>query len=518
MSRISYRYLPLLSVAILLLNPGGGSAGDWPQWGRTPQRNFYSPEKTLAERFEPGDFMQGSEEIDLATTENVKWVVKLGSQAYGNPTIAGGRVFVGTNNEVPRDPKHQGDRGVVYALDEKTGAFLWQLVVPKLGAGKVSDWEYLGICSSPNIVGDRAYLVSNRGEVLCLDVKGMANGNDGPFKDEGQFMAGPNKPAMEVGPTDADIIWVFDMREELGVFPHNITSSSVLVVGDRVYATTSNGQDWSHLNIPSPMAPCLVALDRHTGELLGEEASGISRRLLHCNWSSPSYGKVNGNGLVFFGAGDGACYAFDPVPVEGEDEFNVLKEVWRFDCIPAAYKTKDGKPIEYPDPRGPSEIIGTPVFYKNRVYVSIGQDPEHGEGVGHLVCIDATQTGDITKSGVVWSFDEINRSISTVSIDPHTGLLFITDYSGYVYCLDADTGEQYWRHDLKAHMWGSTLVADGKVYVGDEDGDFVVLKAGKKEEVLYEAMFASPIYSSPVVANDIIFVATQTHLYAIGQK
>jgi outer membrane protein assembly factor BamB len=481
------------------------------------ERNFYSPVQGLPHEFGPGEFIRGTEDIDMATTKNVKWIAKLGSQTYGNPTIADGRVFVGTNNEVARDPKHQGDRGIVYCLNEKTGAFQWQLVVPKLGAGKVSDWEFLGICSSPTVEKDRVFLVSNRCEVMCLDVDGMADGNDGPFKDEGRYMAGPGKPALEVGPTDADIVWVFDMREELGVFPHNIASSSVLVLGDRVYATTSNGQDWSHLNIPSPMAPCLVVLDKETGELVGEEASGISTRLMHCNWSSPGYGEARGRPMVLFGAGDGFCYGFDPKPVMGEDDLMVLPELWRYDCVPANFKAKDGKPIKYPDADGPSEIIATPVFYKDRVYVSIGQDPEHGEGVGNLVCIDATKSGDISKDGAIWSYQGISRSISTVSIDPKTGLLFSGDYSGNIYCLDAETGKEHWKYDMRAHVWGSTLAADGKVYVGDEDGDLVVLAAAKEKKLLSETYFGVPIYSTPVAANGVLYVATQTHLYALAQ-
>ena len=109
------------------------------------------------------------------------------------------------------------------------------------------------------------------------------------------------------------------------------------------------------------------------------------------------------------------------------------------------------------------------------MYVAIGQDPEHGEGVGRLLCIDPTGTGDVTKTKLVWDYKGIKRSISTVSIDPANGLLFIGDFSGFVHCLDADTGKLNWVHDMKAHMWGSTFVADGKVYVGDEDGDFAVL-------------------------------------------
>ncbi|MDG1891173.1 MAG: PQQ-binding-like beta-propeller repeat protein [Verrucomicrobiota bacterium] len=490
-------------------------AGDWNQWGRTASNNFYSPEKGITHVFEAGDFKSGTEEIDITTTKNVKWVAKLGSQAYGNVTVADGRVYVGTNNESFRDPKHKGDRGIVFCLEEKTGRLNWQLVVPKLGAGKVSDWEFLGICSSPSVDGDKVYVVSNRCEILCLDAKGLSNGNDG-FKDEAQYMAGSGKAPITPGATDADILWIYDMREELGIFPHNIASSSVLVVGNYVYATTSNGQDWSHLNIPSPMAPCLVVLDKNTGEYVGEEASGISKNLMHCNWSSPGFGNAKGRPMVFFGAGDGVCYAFNPEP-KPDGDFAILEEVWKYDCVPEKYKLRDGKPIKYPDAEGPSELISSPVFYKDRVYIAIGQDPEHGEGVGNLVCIDATKKGDITKDGALWTYEKINRTISTASIDPESGLLFMSDYSGFVYCLDAETGEEQWIHDMKAHMWGSTLVADGKVFLGDEDGDLVVLAATREKKLLTEVYFGAPIYSTPVAANGTLYVGTQTHLYAIGK-
>ena len=128
--------------------------------------------------------VRAPDEIDLKTTKNVKWVTKLGSQSYANPTVFNGKIFVGTNNETPRDPKHVGDRSILMCFDEKTGAFLWQLVVPKLKSGKVNDWENLGLFSSPTHDGKYLYIVTSRCEVLCLDINGMADGNDGPYKDE----------------------------------------------------------------------------------------------------------------------------------------------------------------------------------------------------------------------------------------------------------------------------------------------------------------------------------------------
>ena len=500
-------------------------AADWPEWGGRPIRNMYSPEKNLPAAFGKIEFKPGTEDVNTNGIKNLRWVAKIGSQSYGNVTVAGGKVFIGTNNEPPRDPKHPGDRSALYCFDEKTGEFLWQLIVPKLAAGRVNDWPNLGLLSSATIEGDRLYITTSRCEVMCLDVNGMANGNDGPFKDEAKYFVKDvttpdGKPAapIEPGPKDADIIWVYDMRDELGVYPHNAANGSVLIDGDIIYACTSNGQDWTHQNVPSPNSPSFIALDKKTGKLLAEDDAKIGPHIFHGQWSSPSLGIVNGKKQILFGGGEGFCYAFDPKPVkEGDTSF--LKTIWKFDCNPPDHKAdKDGKPYKYPAAEGPSEVNATPVFWKNRVYVAVGQDPEHGEGVGNLVCIDATKTGDITKTGKVWSYDKIHRSISSVSIDPDTGLLFIADFSGFLHCLDADTGKLYWTHDMKAHLWGSTFVADGKVYAGDEDGDFIVLAASKEKKIISETNLGAAVYGTPIVANGVIYVQSNTHLFAFGDS
>jgi outer membrane protein assembly factor BamB len=504
--------------ALSLFSASLARANDWPAWGGTDLgRNMYSQAKGFPAKFNPGKFKPNSEEIDLATTENVKWVVKLGSQTYGNTVVASGKVLVGTNNATPRDERFKDDKSVLLCFDEYKGDFIWQLTVPKLASGKVNDWEYLGLLSSPWVEGDRVYVVTSRCEVLCLDLNGQSNGNQGPFIDEGQYMPGPGKPKVEVTAKDADILWRYDMMEELGVFPHNAANCSVIVLDNKIFICTSNGQDWTHVNIPSPNSPSFICLDKNTGHLLGEDNAGIGPRILHGQWTSPSLGQVNGKWQVYFGGGDGVLYALDTAPSK-EGDTDCIKKVWWFDCVPPEYKTdKNGKPIKYPAAEGPSEINSTPVFYKNRVYVAIGQDPEHGEGVGRMLCIDATKTGDVTQSALIWDFKEIHRSISTVSIDPANGLLFVADFSGFVFCLDAETGEKYWEHDMQAHMWGSTFVVDGKVYVGDEDGDVVVLKSGKQKKVLSEVNVGAPVYSTAVVANNMLYIASQTHLFAIGE-
>src|SRR5213593_3860840 len=353
-------------------------AADWPRWGgNDPGRNMYSPARSLPDRFDPGKPKPGTDEIDLKTTRNVKWVAKLGSQAYGNTVVAGGKVYIGTNNENPRDPQHQGDRSILLCFDEKTGEFLWQLVVPKLASGKVNDWESLGLLSSPCVEANRLYLVTSRCEVVCLDTEGQANGNDGPFKDEDQYVVGPGKPKAKIGPKDADILWRYDMMDELGVFPHNASNCSVLVLDDLVYVCTSNGQDWTHVNIPSPNSPSFIALNKKTGQLAAEDNAGVGPRIFHGQWTSPSAGKVNGQWRVFFGGGDGVCYAFDAKPQKGpgtpiipvlpgpeykreeDKDAAYLKKVWWADVNPPEYKAKDGKPIKYPAAEGPSEVNAT---------------------------------------------------------------------------------------------------------------------------------------------------------------
>ncbi|MDG2122065.1 MAG: PQQ-binding-like beta-propeller repeat protein [Verrucomicrobiales bacterium] len=520
--------LPLLTLPVLV-----AVADEWPTWGHDETRNMISSETGLVDDFEPGERVKGSEEIDMATTKNCLWAVKLGSQSYGSPNVAGGRILIGTNNEVPRNSAHEGDRGIVMSLDEKTGAFQWQLVVPKLGAGKVSDWEYLGICSTPTVVGNTGYVITNRCEVVAIDLEGFSNGNQG-MQEEDVYMAGlyekfvldpatvKREDLYKPGDQDSDILWVYDMRGELGVFPHNVASSYPLFIDGKLFVTTSNGVDWSHLNIPSPQAPSLICLDPETGELLGEQAplgdqaNWDGSKILHCSWSSAAGAKVGGKTQVFFGAGNGWAYGLSTETVQDDEGFDILKENWRYDGNDASYrKNEDGEWNKYAEYDGPSEIIATPVYYDGYVYVAIGQDPEHGEGVGRVSCIDPNKSGD--QSGkAVWTFTGIERSISTPSIADD--LLYIADYTGRLFCIDAKTGAKYWEYDTKGHIWGSTLVADGKVYLGNEEGELTILKAGKELEKIAVLEFPAPIYSSPVAANGVLYVETQTHLYAFGKK
>jgi outer membrane protein assembly factor BamB len=463
--------LPSLLALVFASDPG---STDWPMWGGTPDRNMVSAMKGLPTTW------------DVSTKKNVKWVAALGSQSYGNPVVAGGLVFVGTNNEALRDPNVTGDQGVLMAFRASDGEFLWQATSEKLAAGRVNDWPYQGVCSSPLVEGNRLYYVTNRCEVVCLDTEGFRDGeNDGPVVDE-----------KWTGPEHADIVWKFDMMAEVGSHPHNMANSSPVSFGDLIYVSTSNGQDESHVNIPSPRAPAIIALDKKTGKLVWEDNS-VEDRILHGQWSSAAVARIGGVDQVMIGQGDGWVRGYEALSG---------KKLWEFDTNP--------KDSVWPKTR--NELIATPVIVDGLIYVANGQDPEHGEGVGHLYAIDATKRGDITESGRVWHYDKIRRSISTASV--HDGLLYYPDFSGFLHCLDAKTGQVYWVHDMFAAVWGSVLVADGKVYLGDEDGDVVVMATGKEKKVLAEMNMGSSVYSTPVPAGGVLFIANRNQLYALKEQ
>ena len=144
-----------LTAAARSADDATAGAGDWPMWGGTPVRNMVSPMTGLPTSW------------DIKAGKNVKWVAKLGSQSYGNPVVANGVVLVGTNNELLRDPKQAGDRGVLMAFRESDGEFLWQATHEKLSSGRVNDWPFQGVASSPLVMGERVYYVNNRAEVIC---------------------------------------------------------------------------------------------------------------------------------------------------------------------------------------------------------------------------------------------------------------------------------------------------------------------------------------------------------------
>ncbi len=502
-------------------------------------------------------------EIDLSTTKNIKWVAKLGDRTFGSPVVSQGKVFIGTAGGSSSD-------AAIICLDERTGHELGKFICGP------SQADNFGVCSTPTVEGDRLYFVAPDPTVVCLDLTSW------------------RKLSVAAGAADfaRHVVWRYDMASTLHVVQHHVASCSVLVHGDFVYVCTGNGRFMNRGKPFYPLTPSLIALNKHTGQLVARDDEQIGEQLWRGQWSSPSLATVNGKAQILFATGNGLCYAFEPVdpaakvapdrwsttrlrgpivhfidvtdkntaglsPAEYVKKFNplsstqkpalplefrysigspastpvdsiptakvpdvpILKKIWWFDCLPAEYRnapfyahqaTGDGK-------KHPCDIIATPVFYRNRVYVAIGGDPNHGSknSRGNLVCIDATKTGDVTSSGKVWNYDKLHATLTTVSIAD--GLVFVIDEASVIHCLDADTGQNYWTYALKSdrgQLSSALLAVDGKLFAGK-----TVLAASKTLKILGTIEGSTFTSSSvPCVANGVLFKVHGEWLWAVCDK
>jgi outer membrane protein assembly factor BamB len=527
---------------------------NWPCFGGNSSRNNVN----FSAKNLPVEFSATQEK-----TLNLLWKTDLGSRAYGQPVIANGYVLVGTNNDRPRNFRDQRrnldgetesvDKGILMCFEAATGKFVWQAVHDKL-PDSVNDWPRQGIVSTPFVDGNRVYYMSNRCELVCADLKGFVDGNQGDQKEQYD------------DESDADILWKRDLIADFGVFVHNMAACSPLVVGDSVFVITGNGVDGTHSRLPSPDAPSFVAFDKNSGKLLWKDSSP-GKSIMHGQWSSPAYADRPVPQVIFPG-GDGWLYAFEP---------KTGKNLWKFDCNPKSAKYDLGGAGDR------SDFIAMPVIHDGKLFIGTGQDPEHFTGVAHLWCIDiakavkfgaSNQGSDVSpiddnfdpkaeinaKSALEWHYGGPNsrkhsprdfkfgRTMCNVVVVGD--VLYTCDIQGWIYCLNAKTGERHWAYDVRSSTWATPLYADGKVYVPSEGGDMFVFdhmakpftldindemakmptqqaanaraKAVKleleKRLNLKKIEFDEPIRSAPLALGDVLYVKSESKLYAFQLK
>ena len=495
--------VPLLLLGVACAGPGEGDAPKgadttpWPMYGGTINRNMVNTrDKNVPDSWS----------IEEGKTTNIKWVADLGNVAYGGPVVAGGRVFVSTDNARPRDPKIDGDKGVVMCFRESDGKFLWQALHDKLGDHE-RDYPQAGIASTPAVDGDRVYYVSNRCELVCADVEGDPKTGKAKF------------------------LWKLDMIKELKVVPFQLAACSPLVVGDLVFVVTGNGIDGKTKKVKNPDAPSFIAVNKKTGEVAWKDNSP-GKNIVEGQWGNPVAAEVKGVMQVIFPGGDGWLYAF---------EAKSGKLLWKFNCAPEAAADK-GKGAEK------NYLVATPVVHDGKLYVGAGQNPENGLGPSYLWCVDITKepknkdkdlspAGDNfdpqaevnNDSGLVWRYggpilpkpkrgrDYIfGRTISAACV--HDGLVYAAELDGFLHCLDARTGEAYWVHDMKLATWASPYYVDGKVYLGNDGSDVMIFEYGKVKKAPTKVSMEKNIQLPVVVANGVLYVNTGTQLYAIAAE
>jgi len=441
---------------------------------------------------QPTEVQTGSPPIewDPRTGRNIIWSVELGNEVYGSPVVASDTVYVGSDNTRKLDPNFQDDSGVLMAFRAKDGSFLWQDVAPRVARRGLRDFLLPSTTSVPYVEGNRLYYVTAECQLRSLDTQGFSDGeNNGPFREE-----------VLKGNIAADIVWQLDMPA-LGVFPHEACNSGVLALGDLLFVSTSNGQNEGHTIVPSPHAPSLIAVNKHTGELVWR-AIGAGDKVLHGSWSTPVAASVNGRMQVLFGGGDGWLRAYDAASGE---------EIWRFDGNP-----KDARWLPRAGVLSRSFIVALPVVVDGRVFLAMGQSPGHGNAPSLVYAIDPKGQGDVTKSGLIWTSRDVGRVVSTPVVKD--GLLYVGDVGGTVYCLDASTGVQLWKHETNDEIWGCFLMVGDHLYVGNAGGLMTVLRAGPRKEVLAQIEMDAPLYSRPAVVGDSLYLATANRLYRIGLK
>jgi outer membrane protein assembly factor BamB len=407
---------------------------------------------------------------DPATGRNIVWSVQLGSETFGRPVVVGDTVYLGTNNARPRNPAYEEDAGVLMAFRATDGTFLWQDVTPRVERG-LREFLLPSTTSAPHVEGNRLYYVTAECQLRCLDTQ------------------------------TADVVWELDMCARLGVFPHEATNSDVLPVGDLLMVSTSNGQNEGHTRVPSPRAPSLIAVDKHSGDVVWR-AVGAGGQVLHGQWSSPVAANVNGRMQVLFGGGDGWLRAYDAASGH---------ELWRFDGNP-----KDARTLPRPGVLSRSAIIASPVFADGRVFVAMGQSPGHGNGPSLIYAISPNGQGDVTGSRLLWTSRAVGRVVGTPVVKD--GLLYVGDLGGTIHCLDAATGAHVWKHETHEAIWGCFLLAGDRLYTGGVEGTMTVLRAGRRKELLATIEMDAPLYSRPAVVGDALYVATANRLYRIAAR
>jgi outer membrane protein assembly factor BamB len=466
---------------------------DWPQFGRDRTRNAVSPEKDPPLWWQAG---QIDDKGKALPDKNIRWTATLGSSTYGDPVVADGMVWIGTNNDVEK----RKDAAVLLCLDEKTGEELYRYVSPRL-KGRVHDWPHSSMACSPLIEGNRLWFTSNRCEVVCLDI--------GPLRNR-------------IG--QPRVLWKVDMREKLGVFPKGSPMAlarlcSIASYKDLIYVITGNGVDEGNIRVPAPEAPSLVCFNKNTGKVVWTDNSP-GKNILHGQWASPLVIGIKGKAQVVAPQGDGWVRSFDA---------QSGKLIWAFDTNPkdAIWRFRGTR----------NNLLATPVFYENRIYIGNGHYPEYESGEAWLYCIDPTKTGDISpellagprkgkpnpNSGMVWKFGgrdaktkqlRFHRTVSNVAI--HQGLAIAVDIAGQIHCLDARTGQRYWTHDSRNTILGNPLIIDGKVYVGRDD--VCILDLAKEKKVREPIEMPNTIDCSPIFARGTLYLATRNRLYAIAGK
>jgi len=276
-------------------------------------------------------------------------------------------------------------------------------------------------------------------------------------------------------------IWMRSIQQEYGRFGLQWGyASSPLLFEDALYVQVLHGM---HTDDPS----YVLRIDKMTGKTVWRV-----NRLTRAQFESPD--AYTTPALLRYAGGTEIVITGGDV-VTGHDAATG-KELWRADGL---------------NPRndGSYRIVASPIVQGDMIFAPSKERP--------LLALKAGGRGDVSRSHVLWSFN--NGPDVPTPVTDGTYLYSIND-RGIMFCLDAKTGKTvYGPQRLRnATYSGSAVLADGKIYITDEDGVTSVVQSGPKFALLAENDLGDYTLSSPAVSEGQIFVRTASFLYAIGQR
>jgi outer membrane protein assembly factor BamB len=323
--------------------------------------------------------------------------------------------------------------------------------------------------------------------------------------------------------TDADVIWRYDAFGELKAKPHDTNNCDIVYYDGLLVVNTGNSPDHTHVHVPNPEAPSLLIMDAEKGIPLARDNFDIGSDISHGQWCSPTFGRVNGKDMIFYGGGNGCLYAVEAPSREAlwkqydanGKKMIRLETAWKFQGDPRAHQPGGVVPPFVMGMNSPSYTCLPPPALdgKGRIFMLFGHDAWNGARPfrSWLACIDAA-TGKL-----IWGTGNIEGgAITPIAID--NGLVYIGDRRGNFYCFDAASGKEHWKLPLRGDMWARPLIAEGKIYVGTDRRMFYTLKAGLEPKILSEITMPDRIFAPAAVSGNTLYVAGDGFLYAVEGK
>lgn len=381
----------------------------------------------------------------------------------------------------------------------------------------------LGV-SSPIVWGDRAFITYQigRGTMRPGNHPSLVQGGDpqaagevalgGAREGDGDGSARFVLAAIDA--SSGDLVWEHEMTAE-GPQPEvhqksNMASPSPVTDGERVYAWFSTGQ--------------LVAVDMN-GEPVWERHLGEEYSVFDISWGHGSSPTLHDDKLILICFHNSASYllALDkrtgeelwktdretqatsystPAVVNGEIIVNSSEGVEGYDAETGEKLWQFSEANRFPIP--------APVHSNGVVYLS------RGYRSGPYLALKTGGRGDIARSHVRWHVDTGAPYVS--SIIQYQGLIYMANGGGIVTCVDAETGERVWQERMGGVYSATPVAADGKVYFFSENGEALVLEAGREPNVLARNKLSEHIIASPAIADGKLFVRSDTSLIAIGAE